>query len=1531
MLLALSAAVVFVTTYALVFPAITLDQEEAISQGGIDVPAAEQLTEEPGEEEAAGEATAQTLEFAGDGYTVSADYEAEAGLPEDTKLVAREILQEEEDYAGLYEQAERAVRDAAGDENRALQFARFYDISLMSGEQEMEPADTVNVKISYDQSIPASGDVQVIHFTEAKKGGKLQAQILDPESTNLKIKKDRMSEAAFEADSFSVYAVVSSGQTSNLNGQTFAIINTNTNEAVLNETQAVTGGTRLKAAGVTIEDDGGKSYVHGGEVSMWTFTQVSGNYYYIQDENGKYMSIPGQDGIAGLSNTPQPIQVIQNGNQVRLYANNRALNAWNSRVSDGFGGGRWPGGPENFTLFDLEQVISSRADKESVTDLVNMYSQENPIQEVIIYIRQENAQKDGYDYYAVAADGSLVKVYDVGDTIGWTLPDEGESLKWDMTVHVSEGAPNGYFDFKSQKTGQYLIPSPDGILKDDDPGDAWDLGVNMKGWSAGDYGSPIERWDTDSHSYIGYTLDSTGTKLVPYTGEGKELEFFFAVVDHKSETEPNKLHPVETLDGKTKGITIKMYDFDGWNRTSFGVPRSQEMTNLLGPDSQRSTNINGIGYANKGLVSETLDANGFPTATLTGRSFSTLFNDRHLESDASNLFVKQTYDETGYFTYDSSQNYAYLDQDQDKFILYREVAAPEMEQPTTPSGNKGNFFPFDSLQALADADSVFTDRTVKYDGDLNRLTPDHPQYGDKLYKVPDDGARDGYASYFFGMTMEANFYQGPDGKDAKGNDIIYEFNGDDDMWLYIDDLLVLDIGGCHGAVSGTINFSTGEVHVHGPAGHETNTTLKDIFRNANNGAGILPDGSPWTGEGAAKFFRGNTFADYTQHSFKMFYMERGAYASNLKVNFNLLTVEPDTFVLEKKLPDNVQSAYADEWFYYQIYTIDEHGNEVLYEPPMQTDGSERRHVTYEDTGERVVPAGHTESPGFKPSYTIDGKTYSNVYCLKPDQAIVLPVDDKKTQYYVREIGIDTNVYEHVTVNGANVPITTTDPVSGENLAPTNLAATTVDTVQSRGRVTYRNIPKEDHVHNLRLRKVIDSPVTDDSASFRFDVQLESSATGQLVPYNTGVYYIVKTDANGHDHYYKFENNQLVESENNTPVPYEAGISGSISKITPDYTILIKGLLAGTDFKVTENQSQSEMPEGYEYVRTDVEHAGAADPNMTGSQGTIQAAATTGEGQRQDALVTITNRPTGSIIVEKEWNSGEFVSEHGSIYVALYEKAGQAGSETLTLVDGSVKKLEYNSGTRKYQARYNIKKEDLSKYTVREVQVRTDQDGKVTEVLSYAEDGGRIVVTGEKAVGIGDQAAASGKTDTYIVDYEEGTASGGSRTDKIKNTLPKVSLYKINENTSGQGKQYLSGAVFALEDQAGNPVKNASDQAITFTSNGNGMLFENQYFSNGTYYLKETKAPDGYNMLEHRIVLTVSDSGISAAMEAPGTTQYINQSQDTTGAEFRFEVMNNPGVALPESGGPGTTWIYLIGTVLLLGCGITLAARRRLTR
>ena len=61
----------------------------------------------------------------------------------------------------------------------------------------------------------------------------------------------------------------------------------------------------------------------------------------------------------------------------------------------------------------------------------------------------------------------------------------------------------------------------------------------------------------------------------------------------------------------------------------------------------------------------------------------------------------------------------------------------------------------------------------------------------------------------------------------------------------------------------------------------------------------------------------------------------------------------------------------------------------------------------------------------------------------------------------------------------------------------------------------------------------------------------------------------------------------------------------------------------------------------------------------------------------------------------------------------------------------------------------------------------------------------------------------------------------------------------------------------------------------------------------------------------------------------GEYERYNSNNDTTDASVTYKIINSSGAALPNSGGPGTTWIYLIGSLLLLGCGVVLVARRRM--
>ena len=99
---------------------------------------------------------------------------------------------------------------------------------------------------------------------------------------------------------------------------------------------------------------------------------------------------------------------------------------------------------------------------------------------------------------------------------------------------------------------------------------------------------------------------------------------------------------------------------------------------------------------------------------------------------------------------------------------------------------------------------------------------------------------------------------------------------------------------------------------------------------------------------------------------------------------------------------------------------------------------------------------------------------------------------------------------------------------------------------------------------------------------------------------------------------------------------------------------------------------------------------------------------------------------------------------------------------------------------------------------------------------------------------------------------------------------------------------------------------------------------------GTYYLFETKAPDGYNSLESPIQIIVSDGHISWTQGTHQETRDSSRSGDIVGNTAAFNVTNTAGFELPATGGPGTTLLYLLGFMLtgFAGAGLVMRKRRR---
>ena len=118
--------------------------------------------------------------------------------------------------------------------------------------------------------------------------------------------------------------------------------------------------------------------------------------------------------------------------------------------------------------------------------------------------------------------------------------------------------------------------------------------------------------------------------------------------------------------------------------------------------------------------------------------------------------------------------------------------------------------------------------------------------------------------------------------------------------------------------------------------------------------------------------------------------------------------------------------------------------------------------------------------------------------------------------------------------------------------------------------------------------------------------------------------------------------------------------------------------------------------------------------------------------------------------------------------------------------------------------------------------------------------------------------------------------------------------------------------FTLNNDA-NKYRFAADGNATLTSLNNGRI-DIEGLKAGTYYLKETKAPDGYNLLKKVQIIEIGEDG-SIKLNGDAITGDV-------------KVMNNSGIELPSTGGMGTTLIYLAGIVLVVLSGYVLISKRR---
>ena len=504
---------------------------------------------------------------------------------------------------------------------------------------------------------------------------------------------------------------------------------------------------------------------------------------------------------------------------------------------------------------------------------------------------------------------------------------------------------------------------------------------------------------------------------------------------------------------------------------------------------------------------------------------------------------------TGTYSYDSDKNYAYYDIDSSRnteknFIVYE-------RSKDKGEGNRhvASFMPYSSW---------------------------------------DDGASQN--KFAFGMMISFEFLQPKNGK-INGQDMVFSFSGDDDVWVFIDNKLVLDLGGVHERATGSINFANGKVYVN----NQSNPTLRSVFNSDSDS---------------------DTFADYTSHSLKLFYMERGRGDSNCSIKFNLPPRPTNSIEIVKSLANSDKEKYTSTDFQFKAYLEDE---EDRKQEPVQYN---------------AIPEGTPYRVKKNDSLTDEVRYVgaNNIFTLKAGESAVFEGIDSGLQFYAEEVGILSDQFDkvditdwEVTYHDLNGKLVETSNGKVPEQTETYLAQSEEKTAGNAARVEFKNTCNAKNLNKLKITKQMNGLSTTDK--FSFEVYL-TGQNGQFIPYD-GRYEVINKAG-------KF----LREGN--------ASSQGIISDVAPDETIVIDQLLSGTEFKVNEIKPDDSK---YKDPIKKVEDGSCDRGTVTGSDGKIAL--------EKDAHVIITNTLKVDLTVNKVWSDRGI--KHSSIYAGLYKADGTASS------------------------------------------------------------------------------------------------------------------------------------------------------------------------------------------------------------------------------------------------------------------------------
>lgn len=687
-------------------------------------------------------------------------------------------------------------------------------------------------------------------------------------------------------------------------------------------------------------------------------------------------------------------------------------------------------------------------------------------------------------------------------------------------------------------------------------------------------------------------------------------------------------------------------DFQSFNTSSFnfgnnitadlaagisGLAKADGTSTLI--NSVVSGTFNGTTYATANLpVSGAMKnelVDGYP-ALSDGTSLKYLFSNgtyatKKNEKSINGLFIY--HDNTGAYTFNSRENHAQFNSSNDTFTLYEQIITSNfMMYPF------GNFLPFNNIvtqctqasniskvhlqtiaaSAASKSGSAYATLNTKLTQFISLMDKAYPKGWsakdcaneyfkvaginktftnadlDNIYSIDFDEATD----FYFGMEMKMKFMQPKDGltgKDGK-QPMVFYFTGDDDVWVYIDNTLFLDLSGIHRHVGGEIDFVKGEVKYYGldvNTGDVATTPYKTVKFSELVDAKQLNDNG--------------TFADYSQHSFNFYYMERGAGSGVCRMNFNFPLLRKNSISVTKELDtddaNKLATLLGNPDFRFQV--MKENGTELFIPANTSYDIYDKN------------DAGYTNKLG-------TGTTDKNgVFTIKANQtAVFTGIAEDSGKYFVREL-LDASNFEQygtITVDGTSETTDYNDVTVGSDSFK-GVNSPVKDVSDGSTSFHFKNHIDWTKLGSLSITKQLaDYPNSRAAKQFNFKVTLDGT------PLPVGTAYTVGSD---------------------TRTVTEAGII----TIAPGEPAIIGNILAGTTFTVKETEASAD---GYTVsYKLDGEEVSGDE-----ATGTINVAST--------VAVTVINRETGTSVeipVQKILNFPDGVEHEYTLHLQEVDNNG----------------------------------------------------------------------------------------------------------------------------------------------------------------------------------------------------------------------------------------------------------------------------------